>query len=185
MSGKKSFEIAFVGLKPGVHEYAYDITDKFFIHYDEQDFTNCKAEVKLKLEKSTGLLLLHFEIGGSLDITCDRCGNNLPISLWEDFNMVVKLVSNPEEMNDSEEDPDIYYLGLMDSHINVADWIYEFINLSIPMQRMCGEDEKGKSKCNPEVLQKLEEMRPTETQQEENSGEMRKLLERFKNLPEN
>ena len=30
MSGKRTFEIAFVGLKPGIHEFNYVVDDKFF-----------------------------------------------------------------------------------------------------------------------------------------------------------
>jgi len=179
MSGKRTFDIPFVGLKPGVHEYVYEVGDDFFADYGEQDFTTCNAIVKLKLEKNKGFLLLNFEIGGSLELVCDRCGNPLPIQLWEDFDIVVKLVENPDEMNDSEEDPDIYYIGLMESHVNVAAWIYEFINLSIPMQRMCGEDAKGDTKCNQDALRKLEEMRPSE---KEATSVVWKGLEKFKDL---
>ena len=39
-----------------------------------------------------------------------------------------------------------------------ADWIYEFINLSIPMQRMCSEEEMGGPYCNKEVLEMLKKM---------------------------
>jgi len=182
MSGKRTFEIAFVGLKPGIHEYVYDITDKFFAGYDQQDFTNCIANIKLQLEKNTGFMRLHFEIGGSLNLNCDRCGNNLPMQLFEDFNIMVKLVDNPEEMNTTEEDPDVYYIGKMESHLNVAEWIFEFINLSIPMQRMCSEEEMGGPHCNQEVLQKLRDMKPSVEVKKE-TGNMWKGLEQFKDLP--
>ncbi|MES2774259.1 MAG: DUF177 domain-containing protein [Bacteroidota bacterium] len=182
MSGKRSFEIAFVGLKPGVHEYVYDITDKFFADYDQQDFSNCVANIKLQLEKNTGFMRLHFEVGGSLNLNCDRCGNNLPMQLFEDFNIMVKLVDNPEEMNNTEEDPDVYYLGKMESHLNVAEWIFEFINLSIPMQRMCSEEEMGGPYCNKEVLQKLKEMKPSAEEKTETEN-LWKGLEKFKDLP--
>ncbi len=182
MSGKRSFEIAFVGLKPGIHEYVYDITDKFFADYDKQDFTNCIANIKLQLEKNSSFMLLHFEVGGNLDLICDRCGNTLPIQLWEDFKIAVKLVDNPDEMNNLEEDPDVYYIGKMDSHLNVSEWIYEFINLSIPMQRMCSEEDMGGKYCNKEVLQKLKEMKPSVVEKNE-TGNLWKGLDKFKDLP--
>ena len=47
MSHRREFEIAFVGLKPGVHEYSYEIDDRFFEAFQQQDFRNCKANVKL------------------------------------------------------------------------------------------------------------------------------------------
>ncbi|MGO8056206.1 YceD family protein, partial [Rhizobium leguminosarum] len=61
-------------------------------------------------------------------------------------------------MNNQEEDPDVYYIARGESHINVSDWIYEFINLSIPMQRMCADEEIGGPYCNKEVLAMLKKM---------------------------
>jgi hypothetical protein len=80
------------------------------------------------------------------------------MDLWDEFNMVVKLVDNPDEMNEQEEDPDIWYISRTESHIAVSDWIYEFIMLSFPMQRMCSEEKIGGPQCNKEVLEKLKQM---------------------------
>ena len=33
MANRREFEIAFVGLKPGVHEFNFEIIDKFFEEY--------------------------------------------------------------------------------------------------------------------------------------------------------
>ena len=179
MSNRREFEIAFVGLKPGIHEFEYQVGDKFFAYYGNQDFSNCHAHVKLQLEKNNGFMLLKFDVGGTADVSCDRCGNPLTLQLWDEFKLVVKMVDNPEEMNAQEEDPDIYYISRSESHLHVADWIYEFINLSIPMQKMCGEDEQGGSKCNKEVLEKLRNM---EQEQQEQKNPIWKGLDQFKNL---
>ncbi|MDX1938498.1 MAG: DUF177 domain-containing protein [Flavihumibacter sp.] len=165
--GRRDYDIAFVGLRPGVHEYEYAITDKFFEAYQEQDFKNCNAQIKLTLDKKNGFMLLKFEIGGNLEVTCDRCGSlNLPLQLWDEFNIVVKLVDDPEVMNEQEEDPDVYYISRGESHLHIADWIYEFINLSIPMQKMCDEAEIGSSFCNKEALDILKKMDHEPEQQE-------------------
>lgn len=179
MSHRRTYDIAFVGLRPGIHEYEYQIDDKFFVEYQEQDFKNCKAQVKLTLDKKTGFLILKFEIGGTLDIGCDRCGNALPLNLWDEFTIVVKMVEDPEEMNGQEEDPDVYYISRTESFLHIADWIYEFINLSIPMQRMCSEEEMGGPHCNKEVLAMLKKMDITNSQPE---NPLWKGLEKFKDL---
>lgn len=180
MNQRREFEIAFVGLKPGMHVYEYRIEDKFFVPYGEQDFENCVANIKLSLEKNNGFMLLKFDIDGELNATCDRCGNTLPTQLWDEFNIIVKMVDNPEEMNEQEEDPDVYYIGRSESHLHLADWIYEFVNLSIPLQKMCGEDEIGGPKCNKEVLAKLKQM---EDEARKDSGNtVWKDLDKFKNL---
>lgn len=183
MISRREFDIAFVGLKPGIHTFEYQITDVFFEAYQpDKEFTHCRANVKLSLDKKNGFMLLKFEIGGSAEVSCDRCGNPLTIDLWDEFNIVVKLVEEPELMNEQEQDPDVYYISRGESHLHVADWIYEFINLSIPVQKTCGEDEKGGSKCNKEVLEVLKKM---EKEQKEDSNPIWKGLEQFKNLEEN
>jgi uncharacterized metal-binding protein YceD (DUF177 family) len=178
MANKRAFEIAFVGLKPGVHEFHYDLDDKFFQEKGAQEASHAEAHVKLSLEKNSGFMLLKFDVDGKADVNCDRCGNPLTVDLWDEFDMVVKLVDNPEEMNEQEDDPDIYYLSRTESHLDVSDWIYEFVMLSIPLQKMCKPDEKGESTCNREVLEKLKQMG---SQAESNAQNIWKGLDKFKN----
>jgi uncharacterized metal-binding protein YceD (DUF177 family) len=180
MQHRREFEIAFVGLKPGVHEYSYDITDRFFERFQQQDFRNCKANIKLQLDKKNGFMLLKFEIGGSLEVTCDRCNSNLPMELWDDFNITVKIVEDPEIMNGQEDDPDVYYISRGESHIDVANWIYEFINLSIPMHKTCGFENMDGPHCNKAALDILKRMEPEETEKKDNP--IWKDLDKFKNL---
>ena len=182
MGNRRAFEIAFVGLKPGIHEYKYEIDDKFFANYSHADpsvigFSDCQASINLKLEKNTSFMMLKFEIGGSVNVICDRCGNTLTMDLWDEFNMIVKQVENPAEMNENEEDPDIFYISRTESHIHMADWIYEFVMLSIPMQRMCSEDEMGGPQCNKEILAMLKKMNSGTI---ENNHPLQKGLEKFK-----
>ena len=178
MANRRAFEIAFVGLKPGVHEFNYELNNQFFIDKGAVDYTNATANVKLTLEKNTGFMLLKFEIGGKADVNCDRCGNPLKMDLWDEFKMLVKLVDNPEEMNEQEEDPDVFYLSRTESHLEVSNWLYEFVTLSIPMQRMCSPEEMGGPQCNNEVLQKLKEMEAKTM--ENNANTLWKGLDKFK-----
>jgi len=156
MKQLRQFEIAFVGLKPGEHTFEYQVTDSFFENYGPQDFSDCKATVKLTLDKKSDFFLLKFEIGGSVSVICDRCGQPLNLQLWDDFTQVVKMVENPEEM-EGDEDPEVSYISRTESHLNVGEWIYEFINLSIPMQKI-HPDVDGKSTCDPKVLEMLDQM---------------------------
>lgn len=179
MSQHREYEIAFVGLKQGMHLFEYRIEDKFFVPYGEQDFENCNANIKLSLDKNNGFMLLKFDVDGELNVACDRCGNTLPTQLWDEFNIIVKMVDDPEMMNGQEEDPDVHYIGRGESHLHLADWIYEFINLSIPLQKMCKEEEMGGPKCNTEVLEKLRKM---EEEVQKDSNTVWKGLDKFKNL---
>jgi uncharacterized metal-binding protein YceD (DUF177 family) len=179
MSGRREFDIAFVGLKPGVHEFEYDVDEKFFAEYPDQDFHNIHAKVRMKLEKNTSFMILKFAVGGTADVICDRCGNPLHQQLWDDYEVLIKLVDDPEKMNNEEEDPDVYYISRGESHINVESYIYEFITLSIPTHRMCSAEEFGGPTCNKEVLDMLKKM----NDQEQNAqNPIWKGLDKFRNI---
>ena len=178
MANRREFEIAFVGLKPGIHEYEYDLDNKFFQERGCQDASDVKAHIKLSLEKNTGFMLLKFDVDGKAEVLCDRCGNSLHVDLWDEFNMVVKQVENPDEMNDQEEDPDIWYIARTESLLDVSSWIYEFVLLSIPTQKLCKPDAKGKPQCNEEVINKLRQMEGSRG--ESNAGQLWKGLDKFK-----
>lgn len=178
MGKRKSFDIAFVGLKPGIHKFEYEIDEKFFAETGNREFANCSAKIKLQLDKKSSFMLLKFEVGGKSDVICDRCNNTLTMELWDEFNMAIKLVENPEEMNDKEDDPDVYYISKTESHLHLNDWIFEFISLSVPMQKMCSPEESGGDKCNKEALEKLKDMEIKESG--DNANTIWKGLDQFK-----
>ncbi len=178
MANRRAYEIAFVGLKTGVHEFNYELNDQFFLDKGSEDLLNVGANVKVLLEKNTGFMLLKFEVGGRTDVTCDRCGNSLKMDLWDEFKMLIKLVDNADEMNIQEEDPDVFYLARTESHLDVSNWLYDFVLLSVPMQRMCNREEMGGPQCNTEVLEKLKEMEARTA--ENNANTLWKDLDKFK-----
>lgn len=180
MSRRRDFQIAFVGLKPGVHAFTYEIDDSFFDAFQTPEFRRCRSQVNLALDKQNGFMRLTFEIGGQLEVTCDRCNNNLPLELWDEFHITVKMVDEPEAMNEQEEDPDVYYISRTESHLDVAAWIYEFINLSLPMQKTCGYEEMDGPHCNPQAREWLNREAPPSSSDSENP--IWKGLERFKGL---
>jgi uncharacterized metal-binding protein YceD (DUF177 family) len=179
MSNRREFEIAFVGLKPGVHEFNYSVDDSFFEEYQEQDFRKVQAQIRLLLEKNNSFMILRFQIGGKAEVTCDRCNSDLPMQLFDDFTMTVKMTEEPELMNEQEEDPDVYYISRGESHLDVKNWIYEFVNLSLPMQKTCEYENMDGPYCNPAARELLNKMKPEEGPKE---NPLWKGLEKFKDL---
>ncbi len=179
MASKRMFEIAFVGLKTGDHEFNYELDAEFFKEKGGENVEKIVANVKLTLDKNNGFMILKFMVGGNADVNCDRCGNPLKVDLWDEFNMVVKLTEDPQKANNEEEDADVFYIAKSESHIEVSDWLYEFVMLSIPMQHVCSNDSNGKSLCNEEVLKKLQDMQAKTEEQQGNI--IWKGLDKFKN----
>ncbi len=178
VANRHMYDIAFVGLKPGIHHFNYELDEQFFAEKEASDVQINTASIRLSLEKNSSFMLLKFEVGGKGEAPCDRCGNPLKLDLWDEFNMLVKLVDDPDKMNAQEEDPDVFYISRTESHLHVEDWLYEFALLSVPMQKMCSEEEMGGPQCNNEVLEKLRKME--EELQKNTASGIWKGLEKFK-----
>lgn len=170
------FEIAFVGLKDGVHEFSYNIDDQFFARYSQPDFSNSHLQILLRMDKKSNFFLLKFEITGAVTVNCDRCGEPFVLNVWDEFPLVVKRVSDPAS---TEDDPDVAYISQHESILNVAGWVYEFALLSIPMQRVHPNDKDGNSACNPIVLKMLDNMKQGN---ESKQNLIWKDLDQFRNL---
>lgn len=161
MKHHREFEIAFVGLKPGEHEYHFKIDDTFFDSLfqegkiDKPEFHSSFIEVRMVLDKKSGAMLLRFYINGKATLPCDRCGDNFEMTLWDEFELLVKIVDDELVEKSGQEDAEVAYIGRSESILDVSLWIFEFITLCIPMQHVHGDDEQGNSLCNPEVLKYL------------------------------
>lgn len=111
-----------------------------------------------------------------MTVNCDRCGDPFTMPVWDEFKLVVKLVEDPGAMQ--EEDPDVIYISSNESLLNVADWIYEFATLSVPMQRVHPDKDQGVNGCNKKALDILKEMQEKE---KTTNNPIWKDLEKFKN----
>lgn len=165
MKHHREFEIPWFGLKEGLHEYRFQVTDKVIeeLGYEHPDFSNLDAAVMLKLDKHNSFLQLHFDIGGKVDVACDRCGDTFNMPLWDEFDLIVKFTGENEEVQEEDaEEADIVFVPRSETILDVSDWVYEFIMLSMPMQHIHPDKEDGTPGCNPEALKLLNKMSGSE-----------------------
>lgn len=182
MNYHREFEIAWQGLKAGVHEFGYAVNDQVLseLGYQHTDFEHLEVAVDLKFEKENNFFLLQFSVNGKADVACDRCGDWFPLQLWDEYNLVIKLVDTEEkaaELNAGDE-ADVVYIPRSETVINVFKWVYEFIMLSFPIQKIHPDKPNGTSGCNTEALKLLEQMSKFSQHAENNVW---KDLEQFKN----
>ena len=161
MKPTREYNIAFVGLKPGLHTFNYTIDDRFFEIFEKPEFTQANIEVKLNFDKKPGTFHLHFHINGSIKIACDRCGDDFEMTLWDEFELVVKQIDDEQVERKSSIDTEVAYIGKSESMLDVSLWIYEFIVLSVPIQRIHADDKDGNSQCNPIALNYLKQQEET------------------------
>lgn len=150
MGAKKNFDIQLLKLKNGVHEYEYAIDNDFFDLYEQSSLHDGNLEVKLSLEKNEATNLLNFSLNGNIKLECDRCLDEIGYPVKSDYLLTVKV--SDEEQPDAE---DILVIPTNNQTVNVADTIYEMINLALPLKRLCEDIDK---ECNEETVSKLKDL---------------------------
>jgi len=154
----KAFLIPVKGLEPGEHHYDFVVEDTFFEQYAFQDIHHGKVTLSLDIEKESRLMLLLFHFDGNLQLVCDRCLDTYTQPLQGDFRLVVKYGEKKEDISD-----ELATIPYEDSYFDIAQYVYEFILLLLPMKRIHPEDENGNSACNVEMLRKLEDFDENKT----------------------
>lgn len=150
------FELAWQGLKLGEHIFDYQLGIDFLKEKGEKEegIKDIDANVKIKFTKHENFFELHFDIGGYIITPCDRCGDDFKLELWDEFDLIVKL-SDAETDEGLEDDADVVFVPRSETVIDLSDWIYEFIVLSFPLQRVHPNNAQGEPDCNKEALELL------------------------------
>ncbi|MBX9449946.1 MAG: DUF177 domain-containing protein [Taibaiella sp.] len=180
MKKSRVFEIAYVGLKSGEHLFEYQIDNTFLerLGYEGEPLNNLDCKVNLRFNKLTNLFQLDFDFNGSAVVTCDRCGDDMNLEIWDEHKLIIKI-SFDDALEGPVEEDDVVFIPKHETVIDVSKWIYEFLLLSIPMQHVHGTGADGESLCNPEALKMLERFR--EEQEKDQRQNIWKDLDKLKN----
>lgn len=151
----KEFTIPFVGLKQGKHQFEYNIDNKFFEHFEYDDFNSANVQVDLELEKKPTMLELAFRASGTVNVYCDLTNEPYDQPIDSELFLVVKF---GQEYNDENED--LLILPHGEYEVNIQQYIYELIVLAVPSKRVHPGVLDGTLKS--EILEKLDELSPRE-----------------------
>lgn len=171
----KEYEIPFVGLKQGEHLFEFEIDNSFFTLFDYSDFNEVSQKVSVVLNKKSNLLELTFKSEGTVNVNCDLTNEPFNLPIEGSLHLVVKF---GEEFNDENEE--LLIIPNSEFSINVAQYIYEMIVLSVPAKRIHPEVINGN--LGQETLQKLEELSPKHTEIVEENEEIDPRWNKLKNL---
>lgn len=162
MKDLKEYIIPVKGLGSGVHQYSFKLNEAFFSHFEGSPITNSDIEVQLDLDKRLDMLALDFDISGWYESTCNRCLKTIEVPLDREFQLLVKY----SEQN-QEEEAEVFYISTLESHLSVAQFVYEYACLSIPVIKNCEDDHRGNQNCSPEIFKYLNGDNEPESKDEE------------------
>lgn len=161
MKPLKDFTIQFVGLKAGKHHFEYLIKNTFFEYFEFDDFNESNINTEVILDKKSTFLEFHFKISGTVNVNCDLSNEPFNQEIIGNFDLVVKF---GDEFNDDNEE--ILIIPHGEYEINIAQYIYELIVLSVPTKLIHPGIKDGTLKSD--ILDKLEELSPKAADQKEN-----------------
>ena len=131
MKDLKNFDIEISTLKLKRYEYQYDIDPSFFSFFERSLVQKGNFKVKLDLDKSETMIQLRFHIKGVAELACDRTSELFDYPIDVTHKLILKFGEEDQELSD-----EIEIISRGAQHINVAQYIYEYIGLAIPMKKI-------------------------------------------------
>ena len=150
MSSQSFYSIAFKGLSQGKHTFEYEVDGKFFSEFEGGVVDEGKVNVLITLEKQSSLMILWFDIEGTVTVQCDRCLEMFELPVKSREKIFVKFGEK-----EYVEGDDVIWVSVNDYQLNVAQLIYEFVCLAVPIKKVHPDDQNGNSTCDPLMIEKL------------------------------
>ena len=155
MMKQKEFNIPFSGLKQGKHKFDYKIENKFFESFGYDEFNDAKIDLHVVLNKMSTMLELEMQAEGSVNVDCDTSREPYDQKFSGTLELVVKF---GDEYND--ENDEILIVPHSEHQLNIAQYFYEMLVLSVPQKRVHPGVLDGT--LESDALIKLEELSPKE-----------------------
>jgi uncharacterized protein len=149
---RSEYIIKFGGLPVGIHDFEFEVTDKFFKNIENSEVTKADIKVDARLTKQNNLLQMHFSINGTIGVDCDRCLKDFDYPISAEENLVIKH-GNPDESTD-----EILVIPEGQEVFDVAHYLYEYLILAIPARKVPCELDAEIFRCDYDVLNKLEKL---------------------------
>ncbi len=147
----KEFSIPLSGLKPGSHEYHFEMGPEYFSHFENSPIAEGRFIAEVLMDRRQDLAVLDFRIEGSYACSCDRCLAPIVLPVQTEYRVILKF-------EEGKEEEDVIYVDPQASEWNAARLIYELIIMAMPLTNVY--DCKG-IPCNREVLEKLKNIETT------------------------
>ncbi len=134
--------VQFSGLKPGRYVYDYALDNSFFKTFENEELKDGNVDFEVHLERKERMLLFTFSFHGTVKTTCDRCLGEMEIPVEGEDTLCVKFSDT-----ETSDDENVAILPESAFQIDLAQWMYEYVAVRLPMQHVHPEGE-----CDPEML---------------------------------
>ena len=131
MKALSAFDIEIQILRPGAHNFSFDVGEEFFQAFEYGILERGNLKANLELRKAETLLEMLFNISGVVELTCDRSLDTFDYPMNLDEKMVLKYGEEAGEIDEHME-----VISWNTSTLNIARYLYEIITVAIPMKKL-------------------------------------------------
>ena len=172
--GQRLYNIDIFNLSNQPHEFDFEFDDKFFEEFEDSLVEKGSGKVHVVLNKSETMINLVVNITGKIELVCDRSLELFDYPIKSKNELILKFGDEWEEISEQ-----ITIIPRDSERINVAQFIYEFIGLSIPMKRLHPKFTDEEPSDEPEMVYSS-----GEEDTENNNGSVDPRWNKLKNLKE-
>lgn len=123
------------GLAEGKHEFDFKSDGHLLNHYSNSNSYNADIDINISLLKKNNMYDMCFKLNGSISLECDRCLEIFNDKIDKDYKLIIKHSEKTGEH--VEGSTELRFIGHDCSQVNLAKDIYEYIQLSLPIRKLC------------------------------------------------
>lgn len=171
----KQYRIPFTGLSLGTHDFEFDIDKAFFDCYDYSIVKDGSLKAHVNLLKQENMMVLQFRITGTVTLVCDVCLSPFPAKTEINERLIVKFTDEGA----AESTEEIIVLAKHEHELDIAELLYEYINVAVPHYSKCSEQGDNIT-CDENILAKLGNFTPEGQKKEEQTDPRWDALKKIK-----
>lgn len=156
MGRLSEYIIPFHSYSNGIHEFDYELNEEFFEHFPESGIRQPEIRFKVRMVKRERQIEFDFELYGRVLLACDRCLEDYEQEIGGQYTLYGKFGSGR-----SDEEFDVVWIAPDMHQLDLSQYLYEFVILSLPMRKVHPAGSDGKPGCNPEMLNLLNNLSVT------------------------
>ena len=143
-------------------EFSWQAGKEFFDSFENSEILDAHLDADVRVEKSGRYIGVDCDVRGEVTVECDRCLDELDMPIDVQIKLSVKYGSEESSEDPQQGEREVIFIPETDAEMDMSQIIYDYVCLSLPMQRMHDEGD-----CNPEVMKRYGAPEETEVSQEE------------------
>ncbi len=153
MARLNAYRIQFYSFGNGVHEFDFEVDESFFAFFEDSELEKGKVDVHVVMNKTDQRLQFDISVHGMVEVICDWCLEGFEQEIDRSYTLFGKFGEG-----NSEEEYDVVWIPHNSHEVDLANYIFEYIVLSLPMKKVHPAGENGETGCNEDMLDRLDDM---------------------------